>query len=696
MAGPPGSLVVVVVVAVAAVSTRARSFRVTRRGSGSSQGRRGFGSAPLRFSPHRPTIALRSASVVVATWQSRGSPSSAEMRQRPGTAAGSAAAASVPSTAWLSARLFTRRETLRLQFASRASRTTPLGRCVQRIRCTPSERPRAAMSRKSACSSGKAVSMVANSSTTITRRGSGFDREPALFSSVMSRAPAARMARSRCRSSAARLARARAACRPSRSVMRPTQWGRATRGRNAAPPLKSISRKVTASCGWAAAIAATQVTRSSLLPLPVVPPTTACGPAATRSSVTLPCSPMPITPARPGGRDDPAAVPGDRGRTAAGSASASSARVTEAGTGPYRPISPAVRALSPSRTAKPAAWSRVTSSGRKRSPAGCTGDRTISARVGPCARTMVSQPVGSSSRQRPSAMSGRDPVGTPAGVSLSQTVISRSGDRAAACGRDVAQAQWPGGSAARPTGPGGRTAAACTSSPLAIARPRAGAATMPTPSCRSAVIGAPVRVAASARIPGSSSGSAPSNRSPLVTSPLPRLTSTGAAGLALQCTVPPGSWRMPAADGVRPQAARTRAVLRCSTFARSAARAARWVSSARIRVRRRVRRPSTMLPTAMTGPRTAKRSTKAEPVNIQIATATTTGAALAISGNPGEGGSTGRAGRINGSSGRNTGQGDHGSARAGTPGGHPGSTPGRPRWGGKLVHHEELVGDLDP
>ncbi len=64
------------------------------------------------------------------------------------------AASSVPMTARLSAASATRRLTRRGQFARSASRTTPATRCVPSTRCMPRARPRAAMSMKTACSSG--------------------------------------------------------------------------------------------------------------------------------------------------------------------------------------------------------------------------------------------------------------------------------------------------------------------------------------------------------------------------------------------------------------------------------------------------------------------------------------------------------------------------------------------------------------
>ena len=201
------------------------------------------------------------------------------VKPRPSGRRGSSAAAPVPMTATLSARLFTRREMRRAQLADTASRTTPAGRCVHRMRCTPSDLPREATSEKTLCRSGNPDTMAANSSTTITRRGS----VPAASSSI-DRARASASVRSRKRSSARRLVSARPAESSSRSVMRPTQCGRVTSGANDEPPLKSTSRKLTV-CGPERFRHRQHPGDEQLaFPLPVVPPMIAWGPSPTRSS----------------------------------------------------------------------------------------------------------------------------------------------------------------------------------------------------------------------------------------------------------------------------------------------------------------------------------------------------------------------------------------------------------------------------
>ena len=152
--------------AVRASSEPTRSASGTAVGSGSTHGRRGGG-----WSRQRAATARASSSPAMAACTGCGGSPASDSRARPRADAGIAAAASVPITAELSARLFTRSEMRRSVFASTASRTTPAGRCVQSTRWMPSERPRAARSANRACRSGWSASIAANSSTTITSRG---------------------------------------------------------------------------------------------------------------------------------------------------------------------------------------------------------------------------------------------------------------------------------------------------------------------------------------------------------------------------------------------------------------------------------------------------------------------------------------------------------------------------------------------
>ncbi len=127
----------------------------------------------------------------------------------------------------------------------------------------------------------------------MTRRGRSVSRT--------SRAPIAARAASRRRISAARLATPRRASVSSRSVMTPTTCGRPRNRSKAVPPLKSARRKLTRSGPCPAQTATTQLTRSSLLPVPVIPVTMACGPSSTMSAPTgAPSLPVPSATWRPG------------------------------------------------------------------------------------------------------------------------------------------------------------------------------------------------------------------------------------------------------------------------------------------------------------------------------------------------------------------------------------------------------------
>ena len=81
--------------------------------------------------------------------------------------------------------------------------------------------------------------------------------------------------------------------------MRPATCGSGARSAKAAPPLKSTSTKASCPGGWVAARPATIVRNSSLLPDPVAPTTSPCGPiprsaASLRSSTSA--SPAAVTP----------------------------------------------------------------------------------------------------------------------------------------------------------------------------------------------------------------------------------------------------------------------------------------------------------------------------------------------------------------------------------------------------------------
>jgi hypothetical protein len=82
------------------------------------------------------------------------------------------AASAAFSTSWLSAASVTRNAIRRLVLARISGDTTPLGRWVASSRWMPSERPRWAMLTRPVTKSGSSRAIEANSSMTISRRGS--------------------------------------------------------------------------------------------------------------------------------------------------------------------------------------------------------------------------------------------------------------------------------------------------------------------------------------------------------------------------------------------------------------------------------------------------------------------------------------------------------------------------------------------
>ena len=134
--------------------------------------------------------------------------------------------------------------------------------------------------------------------------------------------------------SARRLRSMRAARCSSRSVTSPTVWGSRAHSSNAAPPLKSISTRFSSVGGSVAARPATSVRSSSLLPEPVVPATSACGPSATRSTMTGPAR---LTPRGVAARRSGSA---QRRRIAVGGRGLQRQLLDELGRGRRRPVPP--------------------------------------------------------------------------------------------------------------------------------------------------------------------------------------------------------------------------------------------------------------------------------------------------------------------------------------------------------------------
>ena len=174
----------------------------------------------------------------------------------------------------------------------------------------------------------------------------------------------------------------------------PTVCGSRAHASNAAPPLKSISRKVSRRGSAFAASAAIRLRSSSLLPEPVVPPTRPCGPSRSRSSVKTPCS---LTPTGPAGAAGPARR--QRRRTASGLTPSSSS------SGSSRTLSG-----SPAPT-----WRSSGSSKRARSraqPRAVAGSSPAAISVWP-----------------PSLPSVRCTTASPSGLTISITVLHAAGSR---------------------------------------------------------------------------------------------------------------------------------------------------------------------------------------------------------------------------------------------------------------------------
>ena len=83
------------------------------------------------------------------------------------------AASLVSMTSADSSGLVTRSAIRRLVLARMSALTTPAGRWVARIRWTPSDRPRRAMSIRPLTKSGSSATIAANSSMISTSRGMG-------------------------------------------------------------------------------------------------------------------------------------------------------------------------------------------------------------------------------------------------------------------------------------------------------------------------------------------------------------------------------------------------------------------------------------------------------------------------------------------------------------------------------------------
>lgn len=132
--------------------------------------------------------------------------------------------------------VWTRRRIDDVMFARRSGVMAPRARRVARTRCTPSDRPSAAIFMRSATAVGTSSLSMRNSSITTTSRG-GHVAGDVRRSASVSGTPWSAHSASRRRSSARKDASARAVDSEDRSVMLPTQCGRAASAPSPEPPL---------------------------------------------------------------------------------------------------------------------------------------------------------------------------------------------------------------------------------------------------------------------------------------------------------------------------------------------------------------------------------------------------------------------------------------------------------------------------
>jgi len=108
-----------------------------------------------------------------ADWTPTGPDAPDRTKHRPGVALDIHAASGTSITSCDSPGSVTRSAIRRLVLARMSADTTPAGRWVASIRCTPSERPRCAMPTRPVTKSGSSVTSDANSSMISTSLGSG-------------------------------------------------------------------------------------------------------------------------------------------------------------------------------------------------------------------------------------------------------------------------------------------------------------------------------------------------------------------------------------------------------------------------------------------------------------------------------------------------------------------------------------------
>ncbi len=315
---------------------------------------------------------------------------------------------------------------------------------------------------------------------------------------------------------------------------------------------------------------------SSLLPDPVVPEITACGPCATRSITTVPSTSRPI-----GATREPATAGASGSRSASDTCDGSCSRAGR---------SPRASARARSSWAAADASCAVRASGsRSRAPS------VPAPEMPPSAPAEIRMP-------QPWTRSASSPVHemTIGSSSPSRTLYRPGLPVITACGRCSAHASSGGTVSTASTGE--RRAATLIATARATAAPTTGGPTMPIPSRASATSGASrtsdaanrTRSRADTTSSGASSGSSPLSCTRPTSAPHPRRTGTG----------PPRASPHPASAVSRSSRSRSRP---CASAIVSAARssAARYRTRSRLAARRLPTLPSTRPPTATTGPSTA-------------------------------------------------------------------------------------------
>ncbi len=388
----------------------------------------------------------------------------------------------------------------------------------------------------------------------------------------------------------------------------PVTCGRPRIGSNAAPPLKSTRRNDTRSGGWPSASAAIQASRNSLLPLPVVPATIACGPSVARSSTSGPPATAP-TAAR-----SVSLEPGRR----AGCAQ----RIERHGVGQGRGRRDALAVAG--HRQPPRQRSRLGEARQRRARSRAPRDRRRAAArsraPATSTTTTVSSPIGSPSTVSATAITTASCGEAPRASSMPRVASSsRTTVGPRRCGSPVAQAHSGPAAPRCATTPGRHRCATCTSSARAADLASADAPTTPIPPSAGASTGAPSRRAACASSSRSSASTGvPSTRTTLRAVPRP---STSCPGSPSRQSSGRRSSRIgaPARPAATPPCARARAARR---WTHAAHRAARARSAAPFRcIRRPCRRASSTEATATTGPRAANTRESGEPVIAQSTTA---------------------------------------------------------------------------